>query len=1657
MVRGIRKRVIGLSLLGVMVLSNVITPLMAFGLDYSNQLGTNVALGSPLLNEDFNYEDWDKWEMLTFGIFLSNMAVPLVDSYKTAFTVNTKGSAGAGRDALIFGSGNDSAANKALDAMLEYAVSNQAMSKGKEIRAIYTDYTADGQTEQEPKQATIKDLLIYPKDEVTMNWDVDLGSRLTDDGPIISKVNESVDVSYNSNSYGYSTYELYSLVEASLCRLVVDGVSGQDEIVFDWSNGWDAQMMGVWMASIINRDSYKIALENLEAMITANTPLFLDMFGNICGNLNGENIVIIPAASNCHIYKDGEKYNLVNSVILSESYTTASGASLVQGVEAYKWSTDGSEAGNPLKTDGGLKAGDTLIYFDSDYSYFNYINKNRTTIGSNIYTITSVNYGKELINLLNSRLDNSISSNTLGLRMEVIGGERVQDGEWDKIATWRGDNEKLANQVQNVIRSANMLSRMFPTDAGKETLAKLVTEKGDAPLFQSAVYIPVNIYTDDYEYKSVIRNVINDTFRYLDGSDAAASGKIDLPNSTSLRAELVQLDSYTDVANWIYFSDGKTNINTTGTNDRVGKLVKNSILGRNKKLFSLNKSYLTTLSNDIRWEDLKGSGIKLNVSGGLFGGNDDPERVVTTKVNINQAEWLPYETSCQRVIKVYTKNENMTSAMNVLNVVDGTEFALWTPRVYLTYLDWFGILDDNPQFNESLFDGSSDLLNTNAEELFKGTFLTAEEKEAQVLDYTYMMLHPTEGREYRADMMMNWFTDWIYRTYQSIVYGNSVSSYNENTGVTSQSSAGFLRMDSYQDNFMTSWFMEGYAKYAIVIIGVMLIGIVVVGVLNQKTGAWFLVSIGLLVNVILLTPMWGETTPYVVNNMVQSMFTSKMTYWAMSESIQNAKLESELSTSLKDGGSTSGLTVSDYVRMLNISYLDRAIMVRNDISKKVTEDSTGIIDEIQSLQSTRWLLPTLMRQFTASDGSANYVYQSIADVYDNWTNMYWVYNPEDKLSVKTANASTVEDYDKNSVPSLSVADKASRYEGYEEVDAEVMVNPDTSDDAEYLTYPWQSTSRLKDDEEVFHAGFYMIPGLLVADANGNWDEYASSLPVDATTFQEKAIEMEQEASTYDPTKKGATPNMGFLWMTENPGVYFYGVVKDTFGSDKTLASFSGDLQGYYRVSSLTGEEERQSFMHYQDTGLIRDFLDFEELFKNAIPYMYSVQILAGGTDGTNGVLGEAKMTNYDLYSENYKSWLFRSNWVTKLMEDKDLTRSSKIGLEDGSTVRVENPMLPESYEDAGREMVFSEAQMVSMGLSKADLSLVELKLLDVNKAVERDWTMLINYINTEDITLEVFYRQMATDALLEFNKEFSPDRLINGSKALYPTSLDLRSISFDSVMKMLMINSTRDSSYIYGDTMKGVIENSDIFSAVLMLISAFFCAYIIPFIRNIVLGLIFYIGLWAVICNILAGGITKFKITAAYAINNLVYMVATLVYYGIFALLINTSTADSVLSTSNIAIDAGPPTWQFFIIILASMAYIAVSVKLMSFTVKNYRDLGFEVYATWGNMLANKIGSKIKGIRDSISSGGVFSLFSGKGSKSNNRNKGNSGVSGGSEDSIDVESVNINNKSNKEDAMSDDIVAAGQSGYELDKVDDSVVKDNDNFFDKETEKGSHME
>lgn len=1585
--------------------------------NYSSQLGTNRALGSPLLNENFKYEDWNKWEMTVFGVFLSNFTQPMVDSYETAFTSNSQGSAGKGKEALIFGSGSDSVGSQALDSMLRYAITAQKNGM-KPLKSRYTARENGTATVGEWKDATIIDLMLFN--------DADNFTRVSgvEGGPEIDK----------TKTVNIGGYNIDIISKSNLCEIAVEGAGqGQYEKVFDWTNGYDAQMMGAWVSKVYNSEYTKKAEQNLRKAIDEKAKLYLDAFGNICCLIDGQYIVVVPSAMNCHIYKS-ERYNLLNSVLLSDSYTDASKSILVTGLDTYVES--GKSVNKPLKHIGDtVNNGDIVVYFDTEHGVAEYVSNNYSSIisGENKSNI-SLNWGSNLNKLLKSTLAGDSSNNGLAFRIEVIGGT---ESEGFFGARFGDPTVKLL--AQDIASSTSLIAATYPINPKKDILNMVTTPDGEFPLFGTAAYVPVGIVNrleTSSQRDKATKEFVDDMLHYLDGSSSSSHGGLDLKKPSEMQAQLSRLNTIEETSKWLWHGEDEKG-------NKVSGIVKNSILGGLKSKAKLPENAIKILSDeDIEWKDLGNKGFEYTVGNGY----DEIDALVVRGSD-----------TTQRIIKIHTQNAQMVNAMNVLNVKEGTEFSIWTPYIYMTYLKWFGLVGSREHnFNTALFSESSDMLNVDPEQIFEGTFLTKEEKENEVLDYTYKMLHPENGREYRSKIMTNWITDWIYETYQNIVYGDSITkSTGSNTGT--RTSSGFLHLDSYEENFMTSWFIDGYAKYAIVIMGVLVIGAIVVGILNKKTFAWIAVSVFIIVNIVLITPMTGEIAPYVTNNVVQKMFSNKMTYWAMSESIANSKLEKEIATT-EESNITDGLTTSDFVRMLNVVYLDRSIMFRTDISKKITEDTTDIVSDIQQLASARWLLPTVIRQFSASDGSADYVYTPLGDVYDNISNMYWVYKPNDKANVISSKASLTGETAE--VP--SVGEKTVRYSGYVETSMDVTNSQDAQylektintldidyGDGEYLDYTWNSVSRVKPDEELPHTAFYLLPDVEIVDARGDWkavmenpENYVGS--VDG--FIEKTAELEQAASTYAPNKEGAKIVYGYLWTTENPMHYFYQAVKDQFTSGQSVSKLVGELQGFYQVSPETGYDERNSFMHYRTSGDVRDIADMEELFTNVIPYMYTVQLVAGGKDGESGVLKDNKMIQYELYDYMPKSWLFRSNWVTKIMEDRDLTKPATVRDADGNKYKVENPMLPSSYP-VERPMIFSEAEKNAKGLTDADLSIVELKIIDVNAEIEKNWTLLLNYANTPDVSTEVFYRQMATEALIAFNREFSPDRMINGSKALYPTSLDLRSISFDSVMKMLMINSTRDASYIYGDTMKQVIETSDIFSAILLLFSAFLCAFFIPFIRNVVLGLLFFLGIWSVFCNIFAGGKAKLKVTAAFTISNGLYTVLTLVYYAVYALLINTSTADSVLNVGNTVINAGPPTWQFFIIIGSSIVYIGLSFKLMGFVIKNYRDMGFEVYAAWTGALTSRITKGISGVRNKIGMGGVQAT--GK-SMGGNSNKG-----------VAKETASVEERAKKEKAKDPAVEAEkqyskGSSGYATSSVKEKETKGK-NQFDAEVEKGEKID
>lgn len=1596
-----------------MTVINLVNPLVV-NAALSSQLGTQAALGSPLITQNFSTDDFHKWEPLVFGVFASNFVTPMVDDYKSAFATGQGGSEGYGRQALQFAGGNDSEANKALQSLLDYSISAQKPMKPIEVQYTVTRWPiaanfkigeiatagsvttvpADG-----PRAGNINDMLLQflKGDSASSNVSPEgIGDATDPKSPFLRSGNpDAVTCRVGDDTGGTA---IANLKESWLPTLTIKSNDGnKDIVVFDYNDSWDLQVFAMWLSNVDNSKFRDLAVENVKGMSESGAPLYLDTFGNIVAQYNGRYIIVIPAAANQHITKN-PTINLLNSVLMNGRYTSKGLAGLQESADSYGYSWIDQANGITVSGDtvhiNGDPKGSLYLCFDTDgwlYPAVNQVALDAAATGK--IDMSSYNFGKSLSEL--AKASTTRNSSSLNLKVNITGYHADYTMDWWFVGQKSADGFPALVQFSNI--AAQILGNILPMQKNVTVIDYMHTNVAEKdPIFGAHGYINVS-------EKSGKKNMLGDILidgvcKYMDGTASSVAGIVGLPSaqdlSTGLSSGSIAGDTLTGDKSAtklaVYLLSGK--VATDIGSLTFGPLAQNAILGQSQMPVKIKDP--PTL-NKTRIDSLKSVFKEVETFGGFF----DVDGLINGDTRVVNM--------VQRNQKVLFPNDNMRNAENILCVKEGTEFAMWTPWIYITYLEAYGIKGDTSNFNEDIFAPGMDMLNIDPEEMFSGVYMSDEEKQKSINEYTFLMLHPTAGREYRSNIILDWISDIVYNSYVSIVYGESA--YNYSGGLGSTSSSGFLRFNNYEDNMLTGWFIQGYIQNAVMLVGVGVLAIIVVALIMRKRLSWMLLSIVLLVNIVLMLPSIGDLTPTLASNLVQEIFSKNTTFWAISESIANQTLEEQYISA--NGGITSSdvSAVKEYVRMLNTVNLDRTLMIRQDISKKVVENATGIMNVVQENASTRWLLPRLMAQFTAADGSKDYVFTTLGDLYDNWASLYWLYHPEDRMNAATINAASQGSGPK--IDTMSTADKQTWYwaDYLGTSSRELVENSNslaanwfttgTAGTAQYNGYSspyidasseletWKSNSRGRPEQTTSegksHTQFYFIPGLTVtakpqdeswATFAARWNQRESGTDVLAHSdeWNNALTLLQSEAATYSPRDVGARQSYGYLWITENPGTYFYQVVKETFAKDNTsFGALVGNIQGHYINSTLTGLETRVSSMHFSNSGDVKDVLDLEELFTNTIPYINTVQTIACGTDGTNGIFGDSKLTNYHIYNDNYASWLFRSNWVTKIMESTNISAPTQVRV-NGTNYTISNPLDPRTYpgEAVGRPMIFSQAQKNAYGLADADLTTVELKCIKVNNAVERRWTMLLNYANTAGMKMEVMCRQMAMEALIAFNSEFSNTGIQTSTTKLYPTAVDLRYLSFDSVMKMLMINSSGNASYIYGDTMKGVVQNSDLISAILLLIGAFLCQIVIPLARDVILGLVFYLGLWSVICNIFAGGRAKLKTCAGYTISNAIYLVLTIGYYLVFGGLMQMSSADEVLSVSQITIDNGPPTFAFIIIIVVSIVYIMLSWKMLKFVLKNYKDLGFEVYAAWGSMMAGKISDSVDGLKDSFANRG---------------------------------------------------------------------------------------
>ena len=1649
--------------------------------DYYGQLGTNQALNSPILNSQFDSENWNKWETICWGVYLSNFAIPFVDTYESAFSSGSNsGSKGYGYNALVFGSGSDDGSERILQGLLNYAIAQQMGDYEKQIYITLNEVNSDGTitrhdpvttasvpTETEESEDEGEEDIFEEAPQSSSNIeparvpDLFFAQKESDGRVYASYGADSVGM-YNNPDYkvktGSGVKDIVYVGKGSLPTFWVESGSGYQK-VFDYTDAWDPQVFTACIVKAASGEYGDDLKEEMNKAFDENYSLVLDCFGNICARTPEGKKVIVPASSNQHLTSE-PSVNLLSSTLFNGFMGNLTSNQLALGSRQMgNGGAFGIQNGKGEIPYGGLPAfgnsattfdqGTVLCFYDLDTIMVqDYLKNGESKLSDGI------SYGKAMKQLLYCDINQRLG-NLYPLKMETVNtykiAEKLDPGDDSGFAVKYSTmlhtmyvSSMLANQLDNNSTRARVLSEITDTNGSK------------IKIFGDPVLVPVQLERGSGSGASDLSKITSHTaFRFM----AKHTGTVYRKGFSNTYAS-VNGEDIADAFNEANSSDFLKKLT-----QRDGKMTDFSIsfvTNYKGSLYTVNSTLNALKNSETKFSDTH---MPLSFK------SKNNEMKAKFESSIDGVMGSEYDNTVPgRMVLVYPISEVMRAANNYMGIKSGSEYSAYASKIYMTYLEWYGITgkgdEATSEFNERIFDDRITIKTDDLSKIIGAT--SAEQKEEEILNMTYLMLHPDKGREYRTNLVKNNLSDFLYSQYQTLVYGESVS-YSSGNRTTTKSAGGFLDIPTLADNMLTKPFIDNYVDIVSTIIVIVLVLLVIMGVLKAKKPSWFFVSFVVAVNTFLLVPASGDIVPYLSNKIVQSMFEDKMTFWALSESIENMALEKEAVGDRTDGY-LQGLTADErnqvisIVKSLSTVNLDRSLMLKRDISSKVNQKLEGSYAEIQNLKSARWLLPMIMRQYTASGGTADYVSIPIGDMYDDISHMYWYYRPEDSSTVTTLTSeqeATVADE-----ATLELLSTRGCYPAWKDTNNVVWAD----DSIHYKSTCYD----LHSSEELEHTYVYVI-----ADTNmvvPSLEEYVNSqdggyknldslngysqycLNSKGSVLKDNMVKLENRieevASSYDRADRSTVDQVfGYLWTTETPYHYFYGVVKETFDSSFNYPRLISELQGSYVVND-EGKDVRVGFMYADESGYTKDMLDLEELFVNCVPYMYQMQLLAGGDDGKGGLLEGIKISDqYGLYEGSDASWLFRCNWATKLVENPNYSKSETVTDSDGNKYTVGNPILPFTYPEE-RPMVFSEAQMHEQGLKESQLTLAELKCVSINKAVARRWTMLINYANTSGMEKEILLRQMTTEAVLEFNSQLSPTSILSGSYAMYPSSVDLRSLSFDSIIRMLLMNITRDSSYIHNDTMLNVISNLDMVSAIVLYIAALLCSTVIPFCRMLLMAFIFYLGIVSVIYSMFANNNYKIKKAGAQFVLNLVFMLVTVVYYWSFKVLMGVTSTDSVLTAQSIQISSGNPLWCFFIIILISIGYIVVLIWMLKFLFFNFKDMGLEVMTNIAATVQGKASDMFHKVSEGFSSfingdSGISPGGSGSVKGTGESNKSQDVVV--TDNKVKDQEVKIKDQDSESSSYTDEVSKAAAYTEGADSSRDSSK------FDAEIEKGKKME
>jgi len=1616
------KRIIAHILLSVFIISNILS--LSAQATQINLLGTNAALGSPLVSENFTVDDWNSWEMLCFGIFLSNFCQPFEDDYASAFTEGaSQGSKGRGLKALQFAAGGDVNTSGYLADMVSYCKESQAEAyKPLYVRYGYYEYDENvgNEVTGDSRIAYFDDLIpVLSNFQRDFEDEIKIETNSTIERPLVAYgiLQDYDNLSSNILNKTYVDYAVIPTFYTTPNRV-------EEAVVFDMTENWDIQILKALFAKAFDKyassdfavteesgmDDDEGLNEELKKFIGQKCPLILDTYGNICIQYQGRQIIIIPASANQHITKT-PSYNYVNSLVLNNFILSDAESNVIANAKEEPissatgilwWRAKFNSVGNlPVRHTEEIKDGKLLITSDSDtqlmksiyeilknqepkkdvsYSLVADVGEGKAELAykHNVYPgtiISEINFGKCFSDLLdkNSMENQAIQFHITGANSVVK--ETKRDVSKPSVETVLGAYGLLSTLFSIEGDNADVLDYFYVVEADNNL------ENTKLNLFSDAYYLAPSLTSDDSDGSKLYLNYF---CKAMEGDTSGLDLKLDSVFTTEMRDKL-----YENLKVQKGFSNSWFSI--ISTDNPADKEL------HNLKANVIYKSFLKTfykMRNESDADLLLNAESSISETDALFDSSQPLVSSYNMKYAFPSSTGTDYKT-LTRVLKVYNPSSGFKALASVFNLEEGCQFELYSTSIYITYLEFYGLLGgkNNHNFNETLFDKGY-FKNFLGENFKNGKTKEQMEEEAKI-NYYNMLSLDKKGKDYRKSLFKSFIESTCVEPLDDAMNKSGIGNVGAETS--------FLKVSMLEDNFLIGDIVKNHWKQiSILLFGALSLIAIVAGAFSNKTLSWYLTILVASTTMVYSVPFYLDIAPIVIEKYINSNYKSAGSYWSLAESVEYDKNSNDLGNSGDDNNKLISL-----LNTLNFLDTDSSLMIKLDISQKVISN-TGLnsssYTELQRMKSARWLLPSLMRQISSDDGSYDYVSVPVTRLYDNFSKIWIMYHGVAE-NVTTFNTKTED------TSLLDLTEKESLWYGYENKNGYKSTAP-----AIYgASNSTKSISRVQSlNSESTHTGFYMLDDLKIQSVydvlqkeyvtKDDWINYTNKVKnkdiIVPGAFIDKANELLNDLNSYNQYTGELKQEFGYLWTTENLGTYFYLLAKDTFdeagaGQAQNLKSLMVQLQGSYTEDD-SGNEVRTSFMHYGTTGHERDVCDMEEVFTNLMPYMYQMMILANGDNDHNGILGTSKMVGNQFYSNNYQSWMFRTNWITKIYED-NLYSSSKVVVsknEDGTIngeYLVENISEPRCYPEE-RPMVFSEAQMYKQHLTPADLTFTELKILDFNRDVIRRWTTLVNYSNTEGLKKEHIYRQMAMEALFAFNETFTRDNILMKSKTLYPTNFDLRSISLITILRSLVCNLTNSNSYMYGDIALSLYQNNGFWNGYIAILFIYISMILFGWIRDFYMVFAFISALATLFFNFGSNSKNKFKSMFGWIITSVLFCILTMSYYCITNFLIGTPTADTLVNFQSVTSTRLPSIplilWSLFYVILTG-CYIGILIFYflnLWFWHKfglSIKDGGFGFYY----QLADKAITSIAGAAEKVGnkfSGGFRHWSSGISEKINN-------------------------------------------------------------------------